>query len=227
MRVHLCRTIAAAAFVVLSGAAFADVTVSQSNDPTVLISEQFDSLFGAEHAAVNAMPEAQMSALINGQMPTAKPHTTAPVVIDYSEAWLASQPAPTGDAQWDCLRKALYFEARGESLKGQFAVAEVILNRVDSAGYPKSVCGVVHASGRGACAFSWVCDGNSDVMRDPASADRAGRIARVMLDGAPRGLTLGATYFHTRYVNPNWGHVVQTAAIGAHLFFRGPTQRQP
>ena len=78
MRVHLCRTIAAAAFVVLSGAAFADVTVSQSNDPTVLIGEQFASLFGAEHAAVNAMPEAQMSALVNGKTTTTRLWTRLP-----------------------------------------------------------------------------------------------------------------------------------------------------
>lgn len=210
----------------LSGAAFADVTVSQSNDPTVLIGEQLTSLFGAEHTAMNAMPEAQLSALANGV--SGKPRSGhLPGVIEYTDAFLATLPAPSGDQQWECMRKALYFEARGEALAGQFAVAEVILNRLDSPDYPKSVCGVVQASGHGACAFSWVCDGNSDVMRDPVAADRAGRIARLMLDGAPRTLTMGATFFHTRSVRPNWGHVVQTAAIGAHVFFRAPQTRQP
>ncbi|MEO8244113.1 MAG: cell wall hydrolase [bacterium] len=226
MRLHLCRAMVAAATIVLSGAAFADVTVSQSNDPTTLIGEQFASLFGAEHDAVNAMPEAQLEALANSVTPPAR-KSGAPVVIDYSDAWLATLPAPDGDQQWDCLRKALYFEARGETLKGQFAVAEVVLNRLDSPDYPKTICGVVQSRGHGACAFSWVCDGISDVMRDPEARDRAGRIARVMLDGAPRTLTMGATFFHTRYVRPNWGHVVQTAAIGAHLFYRAPLSRQP
>ena len=126
------------------------------------------------------------------------------------------------------MRKALYFEARGETLPGQFAVAEVILNRVDSPDYPSTVCGVVRSSGRGACAFSWVCDNSSDTMRDPVSIDRAGRIARLMLDGAPRSLTMGATYFHTRAVRPNLGRVILTASIGAHVFFRSPgAVRQP
>ncbi len=218
MRLHLCRTIAAAAFVVLSGAAFADVTVSQSNDPSSLMGEQFTSLFGAEHDAVNAMPEAQLSALAIG--PSLEAHGAGAKVIDYSDDWLARLPAPTGDQEWDCLRRAVYFESRGESIQGEFAVAEVVLNRVDSPDYPKSVCGVVEARGHGACAFSWVCDAFSDDMRDPVARDRAGRIARVMLDGAPRTLTLGATYFHTRWVRPDWGPVVQTAAIGAHIFYR-------
>ncbi len=219
MRLHLCRTIAAAALIVLSGAAFAEVTVSQSNDPTTLMGDQFTSLFGAEHQAVNAMPEAELTALAVGPQAMAL-RPAGPVVIDYSDLWLASLPAPKGDAQWDCLRTALYFEARGESLKGEFAVAEVILNRVDSPDYPKSVCGVVQARGHGQCAFSYVCDGVADRMHEPDAIDRAGRIARVMLDGAPRTLTLGATYFHTLHVRPNWGSVVQTAAIGGHLFYR-------
>lgn len=226
MRLHLCRVIVAATMITQSGAAFAEVTVSQSNDPTVLIGEQFASLFEAEHSAVSALPEAELSAVANGV--TARPRSGhLPGVIEYTDAYLAAQPAPSGDQQWDCMRKALYFEARGETLAGQFAVAEVILNRLDSPDYPKTVCGVVQSSGHGACAFSWVCDGYSDVMRDPVAADRAGRIARLMLDGAPRLLTMGATYFHTRAVRPNWGHVVQTAAIGAHVFYRSPTARQP
>jgi spore germination cell wall hydrolase CwlJ-like protein len=57
-------------------------------------------------------------------------------------------------------------------------------------------------------------------MGDAEARDRAGRIARAMLDGAPRTLTTGATYFHANYVRPNWGRRVQTAAIGAHIFYR-------
>ncbi len=220
MRLHLCRTIAATALIGLSGAAFADVTVSQSNDPTTLIGEQFASLFEVEREAVNAVPDSRLAALASGLLrssPARKPGD--PRVIEYSDAWLAVLPVPSGDAQWECLREALYFEARGEALQGQFAVAEVILNRVDSPDFPGTVCGVVNARGPAACAFSYVCDGAKS-MHDAASRDRAGRIARVMLDGAPRSLTLGGTFFHALWVRPNWGDVVQTAAIGGHLFFR-------
>ena len=222
MRLHLCRAVVAAAMMTLSGAAFAEVTVSQSNDPSTLFGQQFSSLFGAEHAAVNALAESQLSAVANGAFRSGVQPSGGPDIVEYSDAWLAALPAPTGDAQWECLRKALYFEARGETLPGQFAVAEVILNRVDSPNYPKSICGVVNASGHGACAFSWVCDGYSNAMREPVAIDRAGRIARLMMDGAPRSLTMGATYFHTRAVRPNLGRVIQTASIGAHVFFRSP-----
>ena len=218
MRLHLCRTIAAAAMVVLSGAALADVTVSQSNDPSSLMGDQFASLFETEHEAVSAQSGARLSALANGTLNAPKKPGDAPA-LEYSDAWLASLPAPEGDAEWECLRQALYFEARGETIQGQFAVAEVILNRVDSPAFPGTVCGVVHAKGGGECAFSYVCQGLS-TMSDPVSRDRAGRIARVMLDGAPRDLTDGATYFHANYVSPNWGDLVRTAAIGAHLFYR-------
>jgi spore germination cell wall hydrolase CwlJ-like protein len=236
MRLHLAWAFAVMAMFAQSGAAFAEVTVSHSNDPTSLMSSQFATLFGAEHQAVSALPAGRLQKLVAGPSVTAtktnasnitstygvvKPATQNPLLVQYSVDWLESLPAPQGDAQWDCLRTALYFEARGEGVKGQFAVAEVILNRVDSGVYPSSICGVVKQGGKGACQFSYTCDGNRDVMRNPAAADLAGRIARVMIDGAPRALTAGATHFHTRAVNPNWSHrFAKTASIGAHLFYR-------
>jgi len=139
-----------------------------------------------------------------------------------TEEWLMARPKPTGDEQWQCLTEALYFEARGESLEGQIAVAEVILNRVDSPLYPRTVCGVVKQRGGGGCQFSYVCDGRTK-MREKGAADLAGRIARAMLDGAPRVLTDGATHFHTRGVKPSWSkRFAKTASIGSHLFYRQP-----
>lgn len=140
-----------------------------------------------------------------------------------TEAWLMAQAVPEGDASWQCLTEALYFEARGESLEGQIAVAEVILNRVDSGLYPRSVCGVVKQRGGGSCQFSYVCDGRTDKMRETEAANLAGRIARAMLDDAPRLLTEGATHFHSRGVNPDWSRRFdRTAKIGAHTFYRQP-----
>ena len=228
MRLHHAWTNALVALCVLSGGAYADVTVSRSNDPTSLIGTQFASLLNAEHKTVDAITEAERTAMAVGPKVVIKTKPSlkaekpaAPKLIEYSTAWLASQADPTGDEQWQCLKTALYFEARGETLKGQFAVAEVILNRVDSPAYPKTVCGVVGQGGHGSCQFSYNCDGARDVMADAEAADLAGRIARVMLDGAPRGLTVGATHFHTRAVRPNWANSFpQTAAIGAHLFYR-------
>lgn len=152
--------------------------------------------------------------------------TLLPPQDGLTEAWLMAQSEPTGDEQWQCLKEAIYFEARGESLLGQIAVAEVILNRVDSPLYPGSVCGVVKQRGGGGCQFSYVCDGYADKMREKDAADLAGRIARAMLDGATRVLTDGATHFHTRSVRPSWARSFpKTAAIGAHLFYRHPDTR--
>lgn len=228
MRLRHIWKAGAFALATMTGAAFADVTVSQSNDPLTRIGVQLASLLGQEHRVMAALPEARLTSLAVG--PEVETRQTAgqeagrakrPLLIDYSDSWLAGQAAPTGDAQWECLRKAIYFEARGENLKGQFAVAEVILNRVDSGRYPADVCGVVNERGNGGCQFSYTCDGKTDAMRDPEAIDRAGRIARVMLDGAPRLLTNGATYFHAANVRPDWSRrFAQTAVIGAHSFYR-------
>lgn len=145
--------------------------------------------------------------------------------IHYSERWLATLPAPEGGAQFQCLAEALYFEARGESTKGLFAVAEVILNRVDQSEFPDSVCAVVEQSTAGTCQFSYNCDGRPEVIRNRAAYDRVARVARLMLDDAPRDLTGGATYFHTKAVSPRWARVFEkTATIGAHIFYRQDTQ---
>jgi spore germination cell wall hydrolase CwlJ-like protein len=213
-------------------AAFADVTLSTSTDPTAALGAEMAALLGTENATVRGLGQDQIAAIATGpEAPATRPAdateaartAAAPEVqprdltIRYDAAWLAQQPAPGGGNDWECLRKAIYFESRGESIRGQFAVAEVILNRVDSRRFPNSVCGVVHQSGQ----FSFLFDGHSDNMRDRGAIDRAGRIARLMLDGAPRGLTAGATYFHTTGVRPSWSRRFdRTAQIGAHLFYR-------
>ncbi len=225
---------------ILAGTAHAEITASSKNDPKAIIAAQMGGLLGLENDRLGAVGDETLGKIATGKTAkAAKPaaeEATAPAkvalkkmtpkldpVVKYDMAWLMAQPAPTGGADWQCLTEALYFEARGESLKGQFAVAEVILNRVDSPLYPNSVCSVVKARGRGACAFSYVCDGNSDTMRDRASRERAARIARVMLDGAPRLLTAGATHFHTRNVKPKWARQFKhTITIGAHIFYRQP-----
>ncbi|MFM2391260.1 MAG: hypothetical protein RLZZ437_2815 [Pseudomonadota bacterium] len=217
---------------VMNSAAFADVTLSTSTDPTAALGAEMAALLGSEKATVRGLGQDQIAAIATGpEAPATRPAdptaaakaAIAPVAqaprdltIRYDAAWLAQQPAPTGGEDWKCLRKAIYFEARGESIKGQFAVAEVILNRVQSRRFPGTVCGVVHQSGQ----FSFMFDGISDTMRDRGAIDRAGRIARLMLDGAPRSLTSGATYFHTTGVRPSWARRFErTAQIGAHLFY--------
>lgn len=158
--------------------------------------------------------------------PMLRPASVERRVVQYSDRWLRSVDLRPMDDEKVCLATAIYHEARGESLKGQFAVAEVILNRVDSRKFPNSICGVVYQGARagrmGGCQFSFACDRNSEAMPNRKAASRAHRIAQVMIDGGHRGLTQGALFFHTTAVNPSWANrFTQTTHIGAHLFYRG------
>lgn len=143
--------------------------------------------------------------------------------IKYDRAFLAQQPKASGNEQWRCLAEALYFEARGESVKGQFAVAEVILNRVKSRKYPNSICGVIN-QGTGkkfACQFTYTCDGKKEVISEPKAFARVGKVARMTIDGGLPKLTNGATHYHTKAVRPSWARVYpRTATIGFHHFYR-------
>ncbi|WP_317134925.1 MULTISPECIES: cell wall hydrolase [Halocynthiibacter] len=146
--------------------------------------------------------------------------------FEYSRDWLASQQFVEGNEGWECLTQALYFEARGESVKGQFAVAEVILNRVASPLYPNSICEVVN-QGTGKkfqCQFTYTCDGRAEKINEPKAHERVGKVAAAILTGAaPFGLTKGATHYHTKAVNPRWARKFpRTATYGAHHFYRQP-----
>ena len=174
-------------------------------------------LFDNERRAITAMPDERLSSFLK------RPD----LQVEYSQDWLATQTFRTGGADWRCLAEALYFEARGESVKGQFAVAEVILNRVDSAEFPDNVCAVVHqGTGRKyQCQFTYTCDGHKEVINEPRAFDQVGKIAHLMVQGAPRPLTKGATHYHTRAVSPRWSRTFpRTATIGVHHFYRMPTR---
>lgn len=175
-----------------------------------------------------AAPRPLVSALapLTSVRPMARPKGLERRYIEYSASWLRKRTLRPMTEQEQCLATAIYHEARGEGIKGQFAVAEVILNRVASRKFPNTICGVVYQGvkpGRiGSCQFSFACDGRSEEMHNRRAADLARRIAQVMVDGGNRGLTAGATYFHTTAVNPAWAkRFSQTGQIGAHLFYRG------
>ena len=146
----------------------------------------------------------------------------------YNSSWLNAQNAASGGAQWECLAEALYFEARGETIKGQFAVAEVIMNRVKSGRFPDSVCGVIN-QGTGKkyqCQFTYTCDGIPERIREPKAWSRVGKVARAILDGrAPMNLTNGATHYHTTAVSPSWARrFPKVAQYGVHSVYRQPTR---
>ncbi len=184
-------------------------------------SSPFDALLGHDHDGLAAMPAERIAAL--GKLPSAGDAVPVPSTAMYSTQWLASQGAPTESKEWQCLTEALYFEARGETIKGQFAVAEVIMNRVESPRFPNSICGVINqGTGRKyACQFTYTCDGRAEVISEPAAYARLGKVAQAMIDGADRGLTGGATHYHTTAVVPSWAkRLTRTAKIGVHRFYR-------
>ena len=121
-----------------------------------------------------------------------------------------------------CLTAAIYYEANGETIDGQRAVAQVVLNRARHPAFPDSVCGVVYQGvERAHCQFSFVCDGALSRAPSIAGWTRAARIAAVALSGgvyAPVGL---ATHYHSFAVTPAWNRaMVMTDMVGAHLFHR-------
>lgn len=187
-----------------------------TSHPAAASDDALREVIERERASLSMIPRARLKALIS------EPVSHAPA-FTYSRAWLDAQPHARGGAEWRCLAEALYFEARGETVKGQFAVAEVILNRVESARFPSSICGVINqgTGRRYQCQFTYTCDGYKDVIGEPRAFDRVGKVARAIMDGANHGLTKGATHYHTTAVSPRWSRVyTKTARIGDHLFYK-------
>ncbi|WOH64907.1 cell wall hydrolase [Bradyrhizobium sp. BWA-3-5] len=123
-----------------------------------------------------------------------------------------------------CLAEAVYFEARGEAVRGQIAVAQVVLNRAFSGKYPETVCGVVYQNKHRhlACQFTFACDNNKDVIREPDMWERAKKIAKAMLDGQ---LWLPevdkSTHYHAYWVRPSWvSEMRKMYKTGVHTFYR-------
>ncbi len=123
-----------------------------------------------------------------------------------------------------CLANAIYFEARSEPLKGQIAVAQVVINRAFSGFYPNDICGVVYqnAHRRLACQFTFACDGKSKAIHDRGSWARANRIAKQALDGQLYETAVGtSTHYHAIYVSPNWAREMKkNVRFGIHNFYR-------
>ena len=131
---------------------------------------------------------------------------------------------PRAEAQ-KCLADAIYFEARGEVMKGQEAVAQVVMNRVFSGYYPHDVCGVVYQNSHRhlACQFTFACE-NKDLNKidEPDMWEQAKQIARDTLDGKIWLAEVGhATHYHAYWVHPSWVHeMTRLYRLGVHTFYR-------
>ena len=149
------------------------------------------------------------------------------------------------DPEAYCLAENIYFESRNESVAGQAAVADVVLNRVNDRRYPETICEVVQDGPvreswktrqtedpddavfvpiRNRCQFSWYCDGKPETINNQKAWIKAQYIAYQMLYADRyRGITEGATHYHADYVNPKWADQIQyIGTIGTHKFYRWP-----
>ena len=131
-----------------------------------------------------------------------------------------------------CLALNTYHEAKNQSMIGQIATAQVVMNRVADSRYPNTVCGVVKQGPkykgsdipvRHKCQFSWHCDGKSDEpKRDSKEWFKAQDYARIVLSGRiALDVTEGATHYHATYVRPAWAKTkTRTTRIESHIFYR-------
>ena len=119
-------------------------------------------------------------------------------------------------SELDCLARNVYYESRGEPLVGQYAVAEVTMNRVASSMFPDSVCAVVNERG----AFSWI---NNEGLKEPHGFEwwRAQSVARSVYGNHASPYVGDALFYHATYVSPDWARTrSRIAFIGRHLFYR-------
>jgi spore germination cell wall hydrolase CwlJ-like protein len=115
-----------------------------------------------------------------------------------------------------CLARNVYFEGRGEPLDGQYAIAEITMNRSVSGLYPRTVCAVVYQKG----AFSWT---DATSQPEPAGEEwmRAWNVAEAVFYGRQAPRLQGALFYHASSVRPDWARDKRPVArIGNHIFYR-------
>lgn len=116
----------------------------------------------------------------------------------------------------ECLAKNIYFEARGEQVEGQIAVAQVTINRVNHSKWPSTICDVVYQPKQ----FSWTHAIKDQTPRDKKSYAIAEVIARDGMLGNIKDPTDGAVFYHAASVNPYWTkYLTLSKVIGDHLFY--------
>ncbi len=183
-------------------------------------------------AAINPSTASALDA-IAGIAPTST--TPMPVVASEQLAYARATAPVTGgfssgtamqvsDKELWCLATAIYFEARGESYRGQVAVAQVVLNRVKDYRYPDTICGVVfqNQSRRNSCQFSFACDGIPETINDRQSWAQAEDIAKRFTNGELYLTEVAnATHYHATYVRPAWApRMTKLTQIGLHVFYK-------
>lgn len=173
-------------------------------------------------APVRALIQAPMlraAAPISSLIPAGWAPTSMAALSSMLSSLVTASPADASlDPQLNCLATAVYFEARGEPIEGQLAVANVVINRAASGRYPPDWCGVVKQKAQ----FSFVRNGEFPVI-DTASPTwaRAQAVARIAAGHVLTALPQDVLWYHADYVAPKWRRNLQSVEkIGAHIFYR-------
>ena len=194
---------------VLTGAAAADARIQPG---TALQAAQDAVPISAEEAEIRFVPGTVVQ-----ELPTP---ATSPIASSPSLAELVAQTDTSAEPSGDllCLAQAVYFEARGESLDGQLAVAQVVINRAQSGRFADSYCGVVTQPSQ----FSFVRGGRVPSADHGSPAwTRAKAIAQIADQGQWRSEAGDALYFHADHVRPGWARArTARATIERHVFYR-------
>ncbi len=186
-------------------------------------------------ASINPAAAAALDAIAGIAPPMVSATTPVPQMPSEQLAYARANAPATGnyangeavevsEKELWCLSTAIYFEARGESYRGQVAVAQVVLNRVKDHRYPDTICGVVYQNEhrRNACQFSFACDGIPETINDSKSWAQAQDIAQRYTAGELYLTEVGdATHYHATYVRPAWApRMNRVTQIGLHVFYK-------
>ncbi|HEX8217155.1 MAG TPA: cell wall hydrolase [Allosphingosinicella sp.] len=144
--------------------------------------------------------------------PALSPAPAAPATAAPEPARPAAAPTAALDAELTCLTRVILYEAGAESRSGQLAVAQVVLNRVRSGRFPRTICGVINQRGQ----FSAI---RSYQPRRDARWNRALAIARSARAGERVPSIGNALFFHAARVRPFSGRT-RVARLGGHVFYR-------
>ena len=169
---------------------------------------------------VRACGAAAVALTLNASAAYADPSSDigkAPVQQTLTQLVEAKAGSDTPDAEQECLARAVYFEARGESLEGQLAVADVVLNRVASERYPDTICEVVVQRAQ----FSFIRRGKfPSVDRSTKAWHKAVAIADIARRDVADQVSDAVLWYHADYVAPVWRHALnRETQIGAHIFY--------
>ena len=218
-RTHPRETVAAALLGAVGLIALAQTSGATPLLPSFAKQETIQPASPPQALPTDVRPLAPETALaVNAQIPITGAPGTAAAPFSLGQA-----SAETRLRALECLTSAIYYEAGQESVDGQRAVAQVVLNRVRHPAFPSSVCGVVYEGSTRVtgCQFTFTCDGSMTRRPVPMLWNRARQVAAEMLNGGVYAPVGHATHYHANYVVPYWASsLVKTSVEGAHIFYR-------